>query len=155
MAEFRQTYRSGRAMVGIVAFAGWIIAAIGGLVAVAAAISLLSLGQVTGPEAMTTLTALAAGFFVALTAMAVVATVQVMRATFDTADMTRAFLTLAQQTAAAEARQDRRAEREVPDAVSEDDAPKLRPIRAEPAFAHRAAGIEARRDPVISGKRPR
>ncbi len=98
MADFKRTYRTGRSLLLVLASIAWGIAALGVAVVLVAFISLWrSAAGPTGDEPKT----IAAGLLLLLGGLCAVGIFQAVRATFDTADMTREMLQIARRTAPA------------------------------------------------------
>lgn len=98
MADFKQTYRTGRSVLHIVAYFGWCVAAVGLVVFGAGVSALLSgTGLVGGALNLVTI---ASGLTTLLVGLGGVGAAQGMQAGFDTADMTREMLSLARKSSA-------------------------------------------------------
>ncbi len=93
MEGFERHYGTGRAVLALAAWIGWLVAALGLIVAGVGAFGVLASDAPLAAAAP--LAAMAAGAGVLLIGILGVAAAQHMRATFDTADMTRELLALA------------------------------------------------------------
>lgn len=159
MSTFERSYGKGRGLVGVVAFAGWVVALVGLAVAVMGLVSLL--GAADRPGAMAQFTAIAAGLGAALVGLVGVAAAQHMRATFDIADMTREMLVLARRRPAVPAS----VQAIVPAASGASARPVLPPLtggsraplraEAEPAIPPRPQGAGGKVHPIFSARPPR
>lgn len=100
MADFKQTYRTGRSVLHIVAYVGWCVAGVGLVVSAAGVFNLLAASD--GVAALNLVT-IASGLTTFLVGLGGIALAQGMQAGFDTADMTREMLTLARTSNAGNA----------------------------------------------------
>ncbi|CUH23829.1 hypothetical protein JSE7799_00646 [Jannaschia seosinensis] len=141
MAEFKRTYTTGRMMVGVAGFVGWIVTGIGLLTVASGAVSVLAIGSVTGLEAVTALSGLATGAAVALIGSSAIAGAQVMRAVFDIADISRASLAAGQGSVGRPSA--------APLGAGLAGSREEGAVRSAPFVAADKPEREARRDPVI------
>lgn len=98
MDEFKRNYRTGRGILGIVSFIGWIVVAAGALLLALGVIAAVRAGDALG--AIPQLSAAAGGLAIVLLGLVGVAAAQHMRASLDVSDMTRALLVLARHRSA-------------------------------------------------------